>query len=197
MHDRSPRLIRYPPARGRRESRGEVVALRRTNGSEYLLTGLLVRQKCSEEGRLREEVCTRRIEELSAELMSLDARRAELAEEISESQPSVPDPDELAEPVGDIERALRDGALPERKAVMQAVVAEIRVRDRGHIQPVFRVPILGPPHGLVHPTGQKSKGCLQVDGHAVHLSGRHAKLRVDGYPKARASHTPAGLATLT
>ncbi|HYT80062.1 MAG TPA: hypothetical protein VEQ37_12575 [Actinomycetota bacterium] len=34
---------------------------------------------------------------------------------------------------------------------MQAVVAEIRVRDRGHIQPVFRVPIFGPPYGLVPP----------------------------------------------
>jgi hypothetical protein len=35
--------------------------------------------------------------------------------------------------------------MPERKAVMQAVVAEIRVRDRGHIEPVFRVPIFGSP----------------------------------------------------
>jgi hypothetical protein len=94
-----------------------------------------------EEERLREEVCTRRIEELSAELTSLEARRSELAEEISESEPTVPDPAELAELVGDIERALSDGELPERKAVMQAVVAEIRVRDRGQIQPVFRVPI--------------------------------------------------------
>jgi uncharacterized protein YlxW (UPF0749 family) len=41
-----------------------------------------------EEGRLREEVCTRRIEELSVELTSLEARRSDLAEEISESQPS-------------------------------------------------------------------------------------------------------------
>jgi hypothetical protein len=38
--------------------------------------------------RLHEEICTRRIEELSAELASLEARRSELAEEISESQPS-------------------------------------------------------------------------------------------------------------
>jgi chromosome segregation ATPase len=106
-----------------------------------------------EEGKLRDEVCTRRIEELSAQLTSLEARRAELAEKISESQPSVPDRSELAELVGDIERALKDGALPERKAVMQAVVAEIKVRDRGHIQPVFRVPIFGPPYGLVPPTG--------------------------------------------
>jgi site-specific DNA recombinase len=109
--------------------------------------------KAFEEGRLREGVCTRRIEELSEELTSLEARRSELAEEISESQPSVPDPAELAELVGDIKRALRDGAPPERKAVMQAVVAEIRVRDRGHIEPVFRVPIFGPPYGLVPPAG--------------------------------------------
>jgi len=78
---------------------------------------------------------------------------SELAEETSESQPSVPDPAELAALVGDIERALRDGAPPERKAVMEAVVAEIRVRDRGHIEPVFRVPIFGPPYGLVPPAG--------------------------------------------
>ena len=44
----------------------------------------------------------RRIQELSAELASLNARRSELAEELSESQPSVPDPAELAELVGDI-----------------------------------------------------------------------------------------------
>jgi hypothetical protein len=37
--------------------------------------------------------------------------------------------------------------------VMQAVVAEIRVRNRGHIEPLFRVPILGPPYGLVSPAG--------------------------------------------
>jgi hypothetical protein len=66
------------------------------------------------------------------------------------------DPGELVE---DIERALRDGALPERKAVMQAVVAEVRVRDRGHIQPVFRVPVIGPPYGSVPParTGRKGR----------------------------------------
>jgi hypothetical protein len=136
-----------------------------------------------EEERLREEVCTRRIEELSAELTSLEARRSELAEEISESEPTVPDPAELAELVGDIERALSDGELPERKAVMQAVVAEIRVRDRGQIQPVFRVPIFGPPYGLVHPTGQYSKKYPQVEGHMLRLSARHAKLRREGYGK--------------
>ena len=110
-----------------------------------------------EEERLREEVCTRRIEELSAELTSLEARRSELAEEISESQPSVPEVAELAVLVEDIERALRDGSLPERKAVMQ-VVAEIRVRDRDHIEPVFRVPVFGLPYGLVPPAGIEASG---------------------------------------
>ncbi len=106
-----------------------------------------------EEGKLREEVCTRRIEELSTELASLEARRSGLAEEVSESRPVVPGPAELAKLREDIERALRDGPLPERKAVMQAVVAEIRVRDRGHVQPVFRVPVFGPPYGSVPPAG--------------------------------------------
>ena len=41
---------------------------------------------------------------------------------------------------------------------MQAAVAEIRVRDRGHIEPVFRVPIFGPPYGLVPPAGFVPEG---------------------------------------
>ena len=44
---------------------------------------------------------------------------------------------------------------------MQAVVEEIRVRDRGHIQPVFRVPIFGPPYGLVPPAGAYSNRHVQ------------------------------------
>jgi hypothetical protein len=91
-------------------------------------------------------ICTQRIEEFS-ELTSLDAWRSELAGGDMRETAQRPVPCELAELVGDIERALRDEALPERKAVIQAVVAEIRVRDRGPIEPVFRVPILRPPFG--------------------------------------------------
>ena len=54
------------------------------------------------------ELCTRPIEELWVELRSLEARRSDLVEEISESQPSIPEPAELAEFVGDIQRALRE-----------------------------------------------------------------------------------------
>jgi hypothetical protein len=35
----------------------------------------------------------------------------------------------------------------------------------------------------VHPTGQYSKKCPQIDGHMVRLSRRHAKLRREGYRK--------------
>jgi hypothetical protein len=38
-------------------------------------------------------------------------------------------------------------------------------------------------HQIAHPTGQCSKKYPQVDGHVVRLSGRHAKLRRDGYRK--------------
>jgi len=35
----------------------------------------------------------------------------------------------------------------------------------------------------VHPTGQKSKKCPQVDGHVLSLRARHAKVRREGYRK--------------
>jgi hypothetical protein len=37
----------------------------------------------------------------------------------------------------------------------------------------------------VHPTGQYSKKYPQVEGHVLRLSGRHAKLRREGYRKGR------------
>jgi site-specific DNA recombinase len=104
-----------------------------------------------EEGKLREELCTARIEELSGKLVSLEARRADLVGEISGSPPEVPTPGDLAQLREEVQRSLMDGPLPERKAAMQSVVVEIKVRDRGHIKPVFRVPVFRPPYGLVPP----------------------------------------------
>ncbi len=37
----------------------------------------------------------------------------------------------------------------------------------------------------VHPTGQYANKCPQVEGHALRLSHRHAKLRRDGYRKSK------------
>jgi hypothetical protein len=44
-----------------------------------------------------------------------------------------------------------------------------------------RLPVDSTIFSPVHPTGQKSKKCPQVEGHVVRLSGRHAKLRRAGY----------------
>ena len=84
------------------------------------------------------------------ELVAVEARNPQGPGVAGPLRRGVPGPAELAEPIRDIERALRDGAPPERKAVMQAVVAEMRVRDRGHVEPVFRMSFLGPPYGLMH-----------------------------------------------
>jgi hypothetical protein len=43
------------------------------------------------------------------------------------------------------------------------------------------VQVRGVDSRLVHPTGQKSKKCPQVEGLPVLLSNRHAKIRRDGY----------------
>ena len=40
-----------------------------------------------------------------------------------------------------------------------------------------------PPAVIVQLTGQYSKKCPQVEGHVLHLSARHAKLRREGYRK--------------
>jgi hypothetical protein len=46
---------------------------------------------------------------------------------------------------------------------MQAVMAEIRVRDRGQIQPVFRVPIFWTTVWLGAPGPNRTKGTKMVE----------------------------------
>jgi site-specific DNA recombinase len=106
-----------------------------------------------EEGRLDEALCAERIEELAAEMGQLKARRLELKEEISATEAEVLPPRGLSELREEIARSLQSGPLPERKALMQTLVVEIRVRDRSWIQPVFRVPIFRPPYSSVGRVG--------------------------------------------
>lgn len=86
-------------------------------------------------------MCTTRIEELSKELASLEGRRSNLIEEISGSKPELPDPKELTDLREDVERSLMAEEFPQRKAAMQAVVAEIKVRNRAHIPSLPRTNI--------------------------------------------------------
>ena len=78
---------------------------------------------------------------------------SELEDEISADESYLVSAEDLGELRGEIRLALQSGPLPERKALMQTLVEEIRVRDRSWIQPVFRVPIFRPPYGSVPPAG--------------------------------------------
>jgi hypothetical protein len=64
---------------------------------------------------------------------------SELEDEISADESYLVSAEDLGELREEIRLALQSGPLPERKALMQTLVAEIRVRDRSWIQPVFRV----------------------------------------------------------
>lgn len=65
--------------------------------------------------------------------------------------PDVPDENALATFRDELLTALEAGDHAQRKALLQTLVAEIRVKDRSWIQPIFRVPIFRPPSGLVPP----------------------------------------------
>jgi hypothetical protein len=78
---------------------------------------------------------------------------SELEDEISADESYLVSAEDLGELREEIRLALQSGPLPERKALMQTLVAEIRVRDRSWIQPVFRVRFsttvwIGVPRGI-------------------------------------------------
>lgn len=53
---------------------------------------------------------------------------------------SAPDADELAATRRQIEKSLKTGSVPARKALLQALVHEIHVESRDRVVPWFRVP---------------------------------------------------------
>jgi hypothetical protein len=57
-------------------------------------------------------------------------------------------------------RVIADGDPPGQKALLQALVHEIRVVSRDKIYPFFNVPVVRPPDGSVPPPGIEP-------GHAV------------------------------
>jgi hypothetical protein len=96
-------------------------------------------------------------------MRDLRARREDLAVAVQQAAASAPDTDEIAEMRHHIEKAVTDGAVPARKALLQALVHEIRVEGRDRVVPWFRVPggadpkvgalaRSAPPGGLEPPT---------------------------------------------
>ena len=104
-----------------------------------------------EHGSMPEKACAPRIAKLTQRLSELDARRAELA---------AADEDEL-EPLNDddlhalqahVAQVVAEGDPRARKALLQALVQEIRVVSRAEIYPFFNLPVVRPPYGSVPPT---------------------------------------------
>jgi site-specific DNA recombinase len=93
-----------------------------------------------EAGTLSESQCAKRLEGLAAKVRDLRARREELVAALEHASASAPDPGEIAAMHRHIAHALTTGAVPARKALLQALVHEIRVESRDRVVPWFRVP---------------------------------------------------------
>ncbi len=93
-----------------------------------------------ERGALPEEVCGPRLKALSERARALRERREELAAEQEEASIVAPAPEELAGLREEVEAAMVSGSPAQVKALLQALVHEVRVHDGETVQPVFKLP---------------------------------------------------------
>lgn len=97
-----------------------------------------------ESGGLTEDTLVKRIRTLGERAAELRGRRAELVaaleDKAEDGEFEVPDAKTMAAISDHVRKALTKGGWPERKALMQALIAEIKVTSRQHIVPTFRVP---------------------------------------------------------
>ncbi len=99
-----------------------------------------------------EHACSQRIQQLTERLAGLQARRQELAIDDVEAPEPLSDED-LSALQAHVRDVIATGDPPTRKALLQALVAEIRVVSRYEIYPAFSLPAVRPPCGSVPPTG--------------------------------------------
>ncbi len=102
-----------------------------------------------EAGTLPETQCGKRLETLAAKIADLRARQDELRELLANAQVRPPTPADLAALTQQLRATIQAGPAPARKALIGALVHEVRVTSRTAIIPVFRVPGGQPPHGKV------------------------------------------------
>ena len=93
-----------------------------------------------EAGTMPQRQCGQRIEALGQKLADLQCRRKELQEQMTVDEPHQFDPLEVAATLADIRQALEEGTPQQQKALLQALVAEVKVDSREAIYPTFRVP---------------------------------------------------------
>ncbi|ONH61410.1 hypothetical protein CcI49_07510 [Frankia sp. CcI49] len=95
-----------------------------------------------EAGTMTDALVGGRIEKLTIKIKELQGRRAELVEHLADdaTQPVPPTAADLTRLSTQIADAIRDGAPATLRRLTDALVAEITVTSRSHIQPTFRIP---------------------------------------------------------
>ncbi len=125
-----------------------------------------------EAGTLSETQCGKRLEGLAVKVRDLRARREELLAAMEHASATAPNADEIAAMRRHIAQALTTGAVPARKALLQALVHEIRVESRDRVVPWFRLPGGADPKVRALARSAPPAGAGPVLRRAVHLGAR-------------------------
>ncbi len=98
-----------------------------------------------------EQLCGKRITELTEKLGQLEAHREELS--LDDESPQPLSDHDLAALQVHVRHVIEAGDPPQQKALLQALVDEIRVVSRAEIYPFFSLPAVRPPYGSVRLAG--------------------------------------------
>ncbi len=92
-----------------------------------------------ENGTLDPEDLAGRLAQLKARSRQLIARRDELANQL-DAEPAMPSATTLREVTEHIDQVIGSGSHNQRKALIEALVAQVKITGPGRIVPVFRIP---------------------------------------------------------
>jgi site-specific DNA recombinase len=98
-----------------------------------------------EAGTMPEAVCGERVRRLGTKAAELRSRRTELEYEIVDAETPTITREELDKIRRRVADAIATGAPETKKALLQALVAEVRVEGRKMVRPFFRVPVTPDP----------------------------------------------------
>ena len=94
-----------------------------------------------------ETICGERVRDLGTQATALRARREALADETEDVELSAPTSQELSVLRERVAEAMAKGSTASVKALLQALIHEIRVDSRDAIHPIFRLPVGGDHQG--------------------------------------------------